>query len=199
MGVDAIMLIKGVSEKAVTEDWLTEVSFYLMASIGAKHFYIKKFGEIQRAIEKADVSIYEGSIAPDKGECLLEVNTASRHYKVGGERGDILTMCCITEWIEQNIPGSAVLYGDDQTYEFVLFDKACRNSLKRHLYSRNGRLKRMSGLSVGAAPSCQLCVCGDFLGYPLGSKDGGSGQAFFCYGCQSVLRTRDGGDTWADE
>jgi hypothetical protein len=40
MGIDAELLIRGVSAKTVSDEWLRETSWRLCQSIGAKHFFI---------------------------------------------------------------------------------------------------------------------------------------------------------------
>lgn len=149
---------------------------------------------------------HEDSDKPIKareGECLIEVNLAGRYYGEGYERGDILTYCAIAEWLETNIPACESWYGGDSSGVLAeRFDDERRKSLRRHLYSTEGRayfnrnwpLSQDEGLQP---PACGLCPRRGYLGSQFGTGNGGVYAAFHCSGCGHSVETQDGGKTWA--
>ena len=126
MGIDARILlrIKGPApSKAQIKLW----SWNIAASIGAEHFLLNKI-EGRGAIRLSNSSSWDepgetGKIYSQDGPCikanlgetLLEVSLWSRLYTVGYERGDLLTLCAVAEWCEQNIPECEVWYGGDSS------------------------------------------------------------------------------------
>jgi hypothetical protein len=136
----------------------------------------------------------EPAIWAAPNEWLLEVSLWSRYYGAGYERGDILMICGVAEWCEQNIPGCEVWYGGDGRVE--LFDAARRADLRAHLYGPQGR-NYFRNREPGPKPSpCSLCIDGgefDRFGW------GPNYTAVHCGGCGKGFTSRDGGSTWTIE
>lgn len=176
-----------------------------------------KFQELRRAIQlsrECDDS-YEESPSGDgkayyqdgptlyaaEGEWFMKVRLWTRYYGVGYERGDLMTICAVAEWVEANIPNAEVWYGGDSSgVEAELFDEAARATLKRHFYSQHGR-DYYSGFSrVGSFPTpkpCGLCI----LGEPRFNQHG-FGKNYIgvnCAGCGKTFSSHDGGVTWQEE
>lgn len=279
MGIDARILIRGVPQSRVTEEWLTEISWQLGDSIGAKHFFIKdglppdehhehseawhkafvghplhaeyeaarkaegsllaasysheaheKANELakriredvgewkdvrRRAIERTNTFYREEGEAPpgaeyhqdgdpivaNDGECLLQVSVWSRWYGQGYERGDLLTLCAIAEWIEANITGSSVWYGGDSSGVLAEpWPDAKRRELRQHLYSDMGRNYYASSWcrrdEFGLPKACSLCPGGIYRGQRFGA--GGTFASFQCAGCGKGVETNDKGKTWTE-
>ncbi len=139
------------------------------------------------------------SIDAEDGEWFLNVSLWTRYYGIGYERGDLLTICAIAEWIEANIPDCAVWYGGDSSGVLMEpFDANARAKLRRHLWSESGRayfggFGRAMGSGLRPKP-CGLCVPDEprFNEYGFG-KDY---TAVRCAGCGKSFETRDGGATW---
>lgn len=206
MGIDARILIRRVPHATVTEDWLTETSWALCASIGADKFFTSDGTEShdrerRRAIERTGHEYHQDgdSICAAPGECLLEVNVWSRYYGPGYERGDLLTLCGIAEWLEANIPGCEVWYGGDSSGVLAEpWPDAKRRELRNHLYSDMGRNYFRSWCKrdeYGLPKACSLCPGGVYRGERYGA--GQLYASLTCAGCGRKDETRDGGRTWA--
>jgi hypothetical protein len=133
------------------------------------------------------------------GEWFLEVSLWTRYYGVGYERGDLMTICAVAEWVEANIPTAVVYYGGDSSgVEAEPFNAAAREKLKQHFYSQNGRdYFDHDWFGKGPAPRpapCGLCIPGE----PRFNQHG-SGPSFIavnCAGCGKSFESRDNGATW---
>jgi hypothetical protein len=142
--------------------------------------------------------------ALDPSEWFLSVSLWTRYYGVGYERGDLMTICAVAEWLEANLPGVVVYYGGDSSgVEATPFDEAARQALKRHYYSEAGRdyfRRPMLSRTVQAPspPGCGLCVD---KAQPQWSQHGFGGNftAFSCAGCGKSVESRDGGKTWTPQ
>jgi hypothetical protein len=138
--------------------------------------------------------------APD--EWLLNVNLWARYYGVGYERGDLMTICAVAEWIEANIPGAVVYYGGDISgVEAKPFNATARAVLRRHYYSKAGREYFKRGhmtRDIPLPPGCGLCID---KAQPQWSQFGFGANntyaAFACAGCGKSVETQDGGKTWS--
>lgn len=137
---------------------------------------------------------------------LLEVNLWTRYYAEDYERGDILTICAVAEWVEANIPGTVVWYGGDSSGVLLeRFDEERRLQLRRHLYSPKGREyfsfmsrampARADEVSGKTPKPCGLCIPGEprFVRNGFGM----SYAAVSCGGCGKSFETRDG-ETWTE-
>lgn len=211
MGIDAQILVRGVSNDTVTDDWLREMSWQLGRSIGAEKFFLSA-DDGRMAIEKTNSryaeteeppgSVYyedaDEPIRANRGECLLEVNLWTRYYGIGYERGDLLTLCAIAEWLEYNIPGCEVWYGGDSSGVCAMpWPDDERRKLREHLYGEGGRQYFRSWCKrdeYGLPPACSLCPGGEYRGWRGGV--GNNFASFNCGGCGKTVETRDGGQTW---
>jgi len=215
VGIDAEMLIK-YRGPTPSEDDLTRWSWDLCSSIGANNFLIRCSTNKQRAIEwclARDDEWYHqsqttsgkaylsggGYVYPLDNEYLLNVNLFSRYYDSDYTRGNILIICAIAEWIEQNLQPCEVWYGGDNGMaDFRLFDKTDRERLRKHLYSPDGRSYGIHG-ERGTFPTpapCDLCVPGE------NRFDRNSWESIIgvgCKGCGKLWNSRDQGKSWTVE
>ena len=60
---------------------------------------------------------------------LLSLNSYLPYYNVGYERGDLPEFVAVAEWLEQQIAGCRVLYGEDSSGECFPFDTQIREEL----------------------------------------------------------------------
>lgn len=138
------------------------------------------------------------SILAEPGETLLEVSLWSRYYGVGYERGDLLGICAICEWIETNMQPCEVWYGGDSSGVLAEpFPEHKRAELRRHLYSQQGRDYFAYFDERGSFPvpkPCGLCVPGENRFNRCGF--GPNYVAASCGGCGKTFETRDNGSTW---
>lgn len=135
------------------------------------------------------------------GEYLLELSLWTRYYGEGYERGDILTICAIAEWIEANMQPCEVWYGGDSSGVCIEpFGDPRRRDLRRHLYSQKGRdyFSSWGTAPRKMPPTCGLCVPGEERRQQYGSGMNGEYAAVSCAGCGKNFETRDGGTTWAE-
>lgn len=137
-----------------------------------------------------------------EGEWLLKVSLWTRYYGVGYERGDLLTICAVAEWVEANIPNATVWYGGDSSGVLMEpFGPSEREALRKHLYSQHGRdYFNYGGRAGGAAKMpkpCGLCIPGE----PRFNQHGwgGSYAAVNCAGCGKSFVSGDNGETWTEE
>lgn len=135
------------------------------------------------------------TIFANHNEWFLSVSLWTRYYGFGYERGDLLTICAVAEWCEENIPGCAVWYGGDSSGVCIEpFTKSRRIELRKHLYSQSGRdYFNYRGLAVRHPRPCGLCVDGgSFSQYGFGQNY----IAVHCSGCGKSFETRDNAETW---
>ena len=277
MGIDAEILIRGVRDEVVTDDWLLGVSWRVCQALGANQFFTsdglppdeydsalglwnskfeghllhlemkaaeaardyrrrqelrdkivedvgKRPEQLRPAIERTcsrfrDDYDYNGGPLPapgkiyfqdgpeilaDEGECLLKANIWTRYYGEGYERGDLLFLCSLAEWIELNIDGAEVWYGGDSSGVLATpFPHDRRCELRRHLFSDSGRayfglFQNLAGGrgEFGTPPACGLCPGGLYRGNRHGF--GSTFASFSCAGCGKTARTDDSGATWKD-
>lgn len=141
------------------------------------------------------------SILADEGEWFLEVSLWSRYYGIGYERGDILTICAIAEWLEMNLQPCEVWYGGDSSgVEATPFTESARRDMRRHLYGPKGRdyfdRSGQNEKHIKPPNPCGLCIPGK----PRFSQNGwgreGQWAVFGCSGCAKSFVTEDAGQTF---
>lgn len=208
MGIDARIMFKVRGEKP-SDAQIAEWSWNLANSIGAQKFFLDSDADPpRRAIHLCgDRYRDEGDPEPGKAyyqdgdtvhaaddEWLLEVSLWTRYYGIGYERGDILSICAIAEWIETNITKDVWYGGDSSGVCVERFNERARRKLRAHLYSMQGRdyFAREWG---GRPPApCSLCIPGKprFSQYGTGPQY----EGWHCAGCGKSFETRDGRQTW---
>lgn len=137
------------------------------------------------------------AIYAQPGEYFLEVSLWTRYYGPGYERGDILTICAVAEWCEQNLPPCEVWYGGDSSGVLAEpFGPAERAAMRAHLYGAAGRdyFKHDKPGTFPTPKPCGLCVPGEnrFNRYGWGNKY----VAVSCGGCGKNFESLDSGVTW---
>lgn len=138
----------------------------------------------------------------DEGEWFLRVNVWTRYYGIGYERGDLMFLCAVAEWIEANIPNAEVWYGGDSSgCEAEPFSEEERRKLRAHLFSKSGRdyFDHEPNYRGPKPAACGLCVKGETQLTRFGWGGGGSYIALNCGGCGKNFVTRDSGATWVTE
>lgn len=208
MGIDARILIKVPTKP--TEEQLKAWSWAVCDSLGADKFFINReegqgafsLSETYNGKEPGRFYFQDGpTLEAREGEWFLIAHVCSRFYGEGYERGDILFLSALAEWIEENIPNSEVWYGGDSSGTLAEpFSEKRRLELRKHLYSSEGR-DYYSSFGQGVAPQpprddCKLCIPG------RGPSQYGFGShyaAYLCPGCGKRFITNDGGQTWNDK
>lgn len=137
------------------------------------------------------------------GEWLLSVNLWTRFYGIDYERGDLLTICAVAEWIEVNMQPCEVWYGGDSSGCCIeLFDDNARRKLRAHLYGAKGRdyfnYSGWGGNTPALPKPCGLCVPGEERRQQYGAGMNGAFAAVSCAGCGKNFETHDRGVTWAE-
>ena len=213
MGIDARILLRLPYEP--TEDQLRRWSWYVCETFGADKFMVANrlkqtdsdwnYQDDQPGVfERLTVYQQDGPdvVAPSDGALVL-VRVYTRYYGVGYERGDLLFLCALAEWVEQNIQGCEVLYGGDSSGVCVApWPAEERERLRCHLYSPDSGRAYFSGWEseiVRDDPrpdvsECKLCIPGK---RPARYGSGASYAAYHCHGCGLYFKTQDGGASWA--
>lgn len=213
MGIDAKMLVRGVARTTATPEWIKLMSARLAREVGENHFFQdRKNGRGALHLTnhyEGDDEIFDGSVyhqdGPEiharLGEALLEVSLWTRYYGVGYERGDLIAICAVAEWLEYNIPECTVWYGGDSSgVSAQPFGREKREELKKHLYSVHGQNYFMDskwGMSEKLdlpIKDCQLCAPKYYRLQQFGY--GGNYAAYHCAVCGFYCATRDHGQTW---
>lgn len=209
MGIDAEILVR--VKRPITEAEIKIHGLAICRSLGARQFGISRDsgrGAITLTSDYSDKGL-EGkvwfqdgpTILAEPGETFLQVNLWTRYYGPGYERGDILMICAVAEWVEQNIPGAEVWYGGDSSGVIAKpFPAEARAQIRSHLYTPKGRgyFKRepWGGAEKNLHPNtddCKLC----FGMEPLSQFGAGQGYwAGSCAACGQRFETHDDGKSW---
>jgi hypothetical protein len=67
----------------------------------------------------------------------IDVNTLIRYYDINYEKGSLLTIMKIVEWLEYVLPKCQIYYGSDADERVRLFDEAYKKSLLAY-YRKKG-------------------------------------------------------------
>jgi len=210
MGIDARILVRVPYE--VDNEQIKRWSWHIAASLGADKFFLSpqqtEFGSPHGAFSKVDIWEQDGpDLCPKEGETFLEVNMWTRYYGPDYERGDILFICAVAEWCEQNIQGCEVWYGGDSSGVCVEpFPEEARRAMRRHLYTPDKGRAYFDEYSPITFPhecnvrpdtsACNLCIPNHRpQRYGYGQNYG----AYHCRGCGKNFITRDNGATWTDK
>lgn len=195
MGVDAEMVIR-LECKPSREDVL-RWSWSLCESIGAEHFWLDA-AEGRSALLWLDDADEDADLHAPYGAGLY-VQTFMRYYGEGYERGDLLVICAIAEWAEQNIPGASVEYGGDCNDSLTPFGRERREQLRAHLYGHAGRAyykDRPSEPSYPKPPRCGICKPSGPEFHRCGF--GANYCAVSCAGCGKSWTSHDHGATFVE-
>ena len=192
MGVDAKMLVKiQHKENWLTQKEVTRLAFELGDRFGADAFF--------RYDGRHNVSILDGDylqdgdeISPGPDEQFLEVHLGGRYYGPGYERGDIVPILAIAEFLEYRTSGSVFYGGDSSGIYAQPFDAEARRAMKKHFYE-HGHSPYYSGFGMFSKDWRPGCVC-DLCQEPM-IDHGGGGNYFFmsCHGCDTRKITTTSG------
>jgi len=130
-------------------------------------------------------------------EWFMEVSLWTRYYGPGYERGDILTICAVAEWVEQNMQPCEVWYGGDSSgvcAEPFPADK--REEYRKLLYGPTGRdyYKWDERGTFPTPKPCGLCVPGENRFNRCGW--GGNYVRVHCSGCGKSFTSDAKGEIW---
>lgn len=200
MGIDARILLRVKSKP--TPDELKKWSWLLGVAVGPEKLWRdKEEGRPAITLCENQGGRYEqdGDDVLASGDYLLEVHVWTRYYGLNYERGDLLGLCAIAEWCEQNIPNCEVWYGGDSSgVVAVPWPEEDRKELRQHLFSGEGRDYFRHSEQPGSFPTPELCsLCINKEGFNrYGWGGGNSYVGVSCPGCGDSFETRDGGQTW---
>lgn len=109
----------------------------------------------QAAIERWEAR--EWDEVPEGEGHWLKVNTMSRFYGEGYQRGPIVTILAVAEWFELRILGCEVFYGGDHDDYVEPLTAERRGELFRHFAQNGHRPYRDNRLDRGEVPECDWC------------------------------------------
>lgn len=182
MGVDAIMKID--TDQSVNT---LEVSKWLYARIGAP-LRPNRFGPISEWHHCVTLDKYK--------EHTLEVHLSCRYYGMSYERGPLLDILRVADWVHLAIPDALIYYGGDHEESIPILDEPRRNVLLRHFFEVENAPYYLPSIEQDDGvimPDCPLCKA------PIWRHGWGRGYAKgSCNTCAWSTETRDGGGTWND-
>ena len=189
MGIDAEMFVRTRSK--LSNVAIKTAMWDTCAVFGANKFW----APLHR------VWVYEQDgpdIKPEEGEAFIRVMPVTRYYGVGYERGDILFLINLAEWLELRFAPCEVWYGGDSMGICAEhFTKAERGKIKAHFF-RVAHEPYVHDLDLifdnCLPPKCERCV--PHRGPGRFSSGPSSFASFHCTGCGKSFVTLDGGDTW---
>jgi hypothetical protein len=191
MGLDARILFT-VPTPSPTPEQLLIWGWEISATLGAEKFWRN---ETTNCMSVVDQNYYDE--LPDGA---IDIAVGTRYYSIGYERGDLLFLVSIAEWVERNIPGATVHYGSDSG-PVSPWTATARAELLEHFYSKEGRAyfeynsRTGEADSFGGMPRCARCVPGHKARQ---NGWGGKFASFYCPGCKVSKETHDGGITWEE-
>lgn len=201
MGIDARILVR--VKGSPSDENLKRWSWYICEAFGANKFWrtpVARSGDYDHKIPDGKIYRQDGpAIIAEAGETLLEVSVSTRYYGEGYTRGDIITICAVAEWIEQNVPNCEVWYGGDSSGVCAEpFPDDVRRQHRKLLYSQEGSdyYKGRGPLATNDIPpfaACERCIPER---KPNRYGFGTDYAAYECPGCGKREQTRDGGKTW---
>lgn len=200
MGIDAQMLIRNKG-KELYEKEIKRLSYDLCSTFGPESFWLSKdssWGKPHHALEAIEEYTQDGdSIFPEEGEQLIEVHVSTRYWGPDYERGDILLLINVAEFLENRLKDVEIWYGGDSSGVLAVpFDKKLRDEYKKLFFEVNHEPYR-SGWSMGAGNKPRYC---DFCEqYMTQYGTGPTYQAWICYGCGFKEKTDDNGKTWVED
>ena len=130
MPVDAVMLIKTPGK--VDEKRLAALSERLYRDFGPKAFGNYDGGEDPLTPLRAEYDPPDGTY-----DNWLNLHVEGAVYEPGYERADPWRYIALAEWIEFNLPGARVFYGNDRNDDQRPFDEKARRAVIEH-FCRHG-------------------------------------------------------------
>ena len=199
MGIDARMFVR--TKAKITEEQVREWAYRLGEAFGPESFWIfKDRGEgipPRHCLSLIKEHHQDGpTIKPKSGETFIAVHPATRYYGVGYERGNIVLLIGIAEWLEANIPDCEVWYGGDSSgVEAEKFDRKARADVMRHFADGGHTAYRdVFDNDHGDGIKAPLCkFCWKVMRRYGWGKDY---AAFHCAGCGEDIMTRNSGKTF---
>lgn len=125
----------------------------------------------------------------DAPEGLLRINTMSRYYGPGYERGHWPSIKLVGELLDALLPGCKVWYGGDSGGTLDLFTAEVREDIHLHfIHKGHTPYRGYTGPWEKGSQSCSFC--GD---RPMNNVGGGGDKSFWsCDGCGYQIVTRGG-------
>lgn len=200
MGIDAKMLVK--TKENVTPEQVLKIAYRMASTFGAERFWIRRdTSPMEHCLTIINEYWQDGdSVFPEEGEVLIEPHFFTRYYGVGYERGDIMFLIGVAEFLETHIPGGIIYYGGDSSGVCATpFDKTERERIWRHFLERGHFPYVNEGwFNDGEIepPTCDLCL-EPMVRYRFGNH--GQIAGFLCTGCNYRLNSEDGGKTYHEE
>lgn len=200
MGIDAQLLVR--TRKPLSPLEVRKLSRDLVAAFGVRSFYVCPPGDEfdpdgRHALEIVSEYVQDGpTILPEPGEQFVDVHVATRWYGKGYERGDLILLIAVTEWLEIRIAGCSVWYGGDSSGVLAApFDAAARRELFAYFAAR-GHDPYTSAFGSAKAETCKFCADSPLHACLFGPN----GTGYVCAGCGlHRLVARDGAKTEAYE
>lgn len=188
MGVDARMLVKiQHKENWMTQGEVTRLAFELGDRFGSEAFF--RFNGHNVSILNGAYTQDGEDVEPAFDEQFLEVNLSSRYYGPGYERGDIIQILAIAEFVEFRTQGQIFYGGDSSGICAEPFNADARQEMKRYFFE-NGHRPYYSGFGMFTQkPACMCELCNE----PMADHGGGGGYSFmYCHGCGTrKITTKD--------
>jgi hypothetical protein len=179
MGVDAILVVQAKSP--ISDSYRLQVSREMASAFGTEHFWIarptKKHPEGRHALTFRDV------------RSELEVSWLMRYYGPGYERGDIVIILAVAQYLKASFPLAKILYGGDSDMVLEELTAEKRTELWKHFVHVGHRPYRhgFSSFLKIQPPDCDFCK------WPMFNYGGGGNREFFgCDGCGRKVETTDG-------
>lgn len=172
MGDDACLSIR--VKKPLLPDEIRKLSWRLAGAFYREPFFF---------FDENDLCLEENK----EDSTIIEVRLSSRWYGPEYERGDLPTILMVAEWLEYNVSGCMVLYGNDSDDRTEVFDAAKRQVYKEHFF-QHGHFPYVSyrgpwkdGKHQPICPRCRE---------KMNDVGGGGGETFWsCYGCPNKMIT----------
>lgn len=197
MGIDAEVFVRHRG-KPLTKDQVLELSVKLCAAFGPKEFLIVKdstWGNPHHALSIVKKWEQDGpTITPEKGEQFIRCHLWTRFYGENYERGDLVLILAVADWLQAHFPKGQVWYGGDSsgvTAEHL--DGKYRKRLWGHFCQLGHEpYSRYFDRDNKHIMFCSFCKV-QMIRNGWGGND--TYMAWYCPGCGDSFESRDGGKT----
>lgn len=192
MGVDVEMFFR--LKRKLSEKELRRLSWEMSGAIGRDTFYRDEPKGLP--IEEREEITQDGpTLTANKGEHFYRINLLCCYYGPDYERGPVLEIIAVAEWLEAHVEGAEVWYGGDSGGICAApFRAQERAALKRHWLDHGHApylLAWNSGIFSKHLPTCPRCQ--ELM---INSGGGGDRRFYFCYGCENRVITSPRGQRW---